>query len=245
MDSAGALLGPALAVGAMLWLANDIRSVLWVGVLPAMIAVALLVAGVREPDKVGSGSAKRIHWTDLKGLSAAYWTLVALGAIFTLARFSEAFLILRGEQTGLAMAYLPLVFIVMNSVYTAGAYPAGVLSDRMSHAHLLLTGAAVLVGSQLVLAVAGGPSAVFTGAALWGLHLALTQGLFSKLVADFAPPAFRGTAFGVFNLVSGVALLFGSVIAGALWSSIGPSATFYAGAAFAAVTAVGMAFARR
>jgi len=245
MDSVGALLGPAMAVGAMLWLANDIRNVLWVGVIPGMIAVAMLVGGVQEPEHVGSASAKRIHWTDLKKLDRPYWTIVALGAIFTLARFSEAFLILRGEQSGLPLAYVPLVFVVMNLVYTAGAYPAGVLSDRMSHTGLLLSGIGVLIGAQLLLAVSANAGSVLLGAALWGLHLALTQGLFSKLVADFAPAALRGTAFGVFNLISGVALLFGSVIAGGLWTAYGAPATFYAGAAFAAATALGMGLSRR
>ena len=239
MDSVGALLGPLLAVGCMLLMSDNIRNVLWVGVVPGFIGVALLIGGVQEPDHVGSGSAKRLRFADLQQLDRAYWLIVGLGAIFTLARFSEAFLILRGQQAGFPVAYLPVVFVVMNVVYTAGAYPAGVLSDRMSHTGLLLSGVVVLIGSQLILAMTASPTTVLLGAALWGLHLALTQGLFSKLVADFAPAALRGTAFGVFNLISGVALLFGSVIAGALWSSFGPSATFYAGAAFAAVAAVG------
>jgi len=240
MDSVGAVLGPVFAVGCMLLFANNIQSVLWVAVVPAMIAVALLIWGVKEPDQVGSGNAKRIRMADLKELPSGYWLIVGLGAIFTLARFSEAFLILRGQQAGMPLAYLPVVFIVMNVVYTAGAYPAGVASDNMSHTTLLLSGVAVLIAADLVLATAGGPASVLLGVALWGVHLALTQGLFSKLVADFAPAALRGTAFGVFNLISGVALLGGSVIAGGLWNYYGAPATFYVGASFAAATAVGM-----
>ena len=240
MDSVGAVLGPIFAVGCMLLFANNIQSVLWVGVVPGMIAVALLIGGVKEPDQVGSGSAKRIRMADLKELPSGYWLIVGLGAIFTLARFSEAFLILRGQQAGMPLAYLPVVFIVMNVVYTAGAYPAGVASDKMSHTALLLSGVAVLIAADLVLATAEGPASVLVGVALWGVHLALTQGLFSKLVADFAPADLRGTAFGVFNLISGVALLGGSVIAGGLWNYYGAPATFYVGAAFAAATAVGM-----
>jgi len=240
MDSVGAVLGPMLAVGAMLLMAGNIQNVLWIGTVPGFIAVALLVFGVQEPKQVGGGIAKPIRLADLKRLDPGYWLIVGLGAVFTLARFSEAFLILRGQQAGIPLAYLPVVFIVMNVVYTAGAYPAGVLSDRMSSNHLLLSGIAVLVASELILATAAGTAPVLAGAALWGLHLALTQGLFSKLVADLAPAALRGTAFGVFNLISGVALLAGSVIAGVLWSAFGSSATFYAGAAFAAATAVGM-----
>jgi MFS family permease len=228
----------------MLLLSNNIRSVLWVGAVPGLIAVTLLIVGVQEPDQTGSPTTKRIRMADLTRLGRAYWVIVVLGAIFSLARFSEAFLVLRSEQGGVPLAYLPVVFIVMNVVYTAGAYPAGVLSDRMSHHGLLLSGVAVLIAAQLMLAMSPNIGSVLSGAALWGLHLALTQGLFSKLVADFAPAVLRGTAFGMFNLVSGIALLFGSVIAGALWTSFGPSATFYAGAAFAAATAVGMALMR-
>ena len=240
MDSVGAVLGPVLAIGAMLLLAGRIQNVLWVATVPGLIAVALLVFGVQEPRQVGGGIAKPIRLADVKRLDRAYWLIVALGAVFTLARFSEAFLILRGQQAGLRLEYLPAVLIVMNVVYTAGAYPAGVASDRMSHTNLLLSGAAVLIAAQLILATAASATPVLLGAALWGLHLALTQGLFSKLVADYAPATLRGTAFGVFNLISGVALLAGSVIAGVLWSAFGPSATFYAGAAFAAATAIGM-----
>jgi len=240
MDSVGAVVGPVFAVGAMMLFANNIQSVLWVGVVPGLIAVALLIGGVKEPDQVGSGSAKRIRMADLKELPSGYWLIVGLGAIFTLARFSEAFLILRGQQAGMPLAYLPVVFIVMNVVYTAGAYPAGVASDKMSHTALLLSGVTVLIAADLVLATAGGPASVLVGVALWGVHLALTQGLFSKLVADFAPADLRGTAFGVFNLISGVALLGGSVIAGGLWNYYGAPATFYVGAAFAAATAVGV-----
>ena len=246
MDSAGALLGPALAVGCMLLMANDIQNVLWIAVVPGIISVALLIGGVQEPDHVGSGQSKRLRFADLKKLEPAYWWIVSLGAIFTLARFSEAFLVLRGNQAQLPPAYLPVVFIVMNLVYTIGAYPAGVLSDRLSHKGLLLSGVVVLIGSQLLLAIPEATAVtVLSGAGLWGLHLALTQGLFSKLVADFAPAELRGTGFGFFNLVSGVALLIGSVIAGALWTAIGAPATFLAGAGFAALTALGMLFMRR
>lgn len=244
MDSVGALLGPALALGGMLLLGNNIQGVLWIGVFPGFIAVSLLVVGVQEPNQSSTTTVKPIRMADLKQLDRAYWVIVVLGAIFSLARFSEAFLVLRSEQGGLPLAYMPVVFIVMNVVYTAGAYPAGVLSDRMSHHGLLLSGVAVLIAAQVILAMSASIGSILAGAALWGLHLALTQGLFSKLVADFAPSALRGTAFGVFNLVSGVSLLFGSVIAGALWTSFGPSTTFYTGAAFAAATALGMGLTR-
>jgi MFS family permease len=165
---------------------------------------------------------------------------VLLGAVFTLARFSEAFLVLRAQDIGLALGYVPLVMIVMNLFYASFAYPAGVAGDRLSPRLLLLGGLALLFAADLLLAAAASPLPVLVGAALWGLHMAFTQGLLSKLVADAAPVALRGTAFGVFNLVSGGALLLASVIAGALWGILGAPATFVAGAAFAAAAAAGL-----
>jgi MFS family permease len=170
----------------------------------------------------------------------SYWLIVLLGAVFTLARFSEAFLVLRAQNVGLELGFVPLVLIAMNVVYAAAAYPAGVAADCMSRWTLLLLGLAILVIADLVLAMAATPRQVFAGAALWGLHMGFTQGLLSKLVADNTPALLRGTAFGIFNLVSGVAMLLASVVAGALWELVGPSATFIAGAAFAAIAALGI-----
>jgi MFS family permease len=176
----------------------------------------------------------------------SYWLIVLLGAVFTLARFSEAFLVLRAQNVGLELGFVPLVLIAMNVIYAAAAYPAGVAADRMSRWTLLLLGLAMLILADLVLALARAPWQVFAGAALWGLHMGLTQGLLSKLVADSAPAELRGSAFGIFNLVSGVALLIASVVAGSLWELVGPSATFIAGAVFAAIAAMGiLAYQRR
>ena len=242
LDSAGALIGPLLAVGLMIWLANDIRAVMWVAVVPAFIAVALLMRYVREPardhaqDRIGS----RLTLADARRLPLRYWLVVLLGAVFTLARFSEAFLVLRAQDVGLGLAYVPLVMIVMNVLYAAAAYPAGAAADRFRPRMLLLIGLAVLVAADILLALAASPLLVFAGAALWGLHMAFTQGLLSKLVSDTAPADLRGTGFGIFNLVSGGALLAASVIAGALWSVLGAPATFLAGGAFAAVASVGL-----
>jgi MFS family permease len=185
-----------------------------------------------------------LTFTDVRRLSVRYWLVVALAAVFTLARFSEAFLILRAQDVGLAIGYVPLIMIVMNVVYAAVAYPAGVAADRMSARKLVVLGLAVLIIADVVLALAASPGVAFAGAAFWGLHMALTQGLLSKLVADTAPAELRGTAFGIFNLVSGGALLLASVIAGTLWSEFGASATFVAGAIFAAVAALGLLFFR-
>jgi MFS family permease len=248
LDSIGAFLGPLLAVLAMSWFANDIRTVLWFGVAPAIIAVALLIVFVREPEQyhVGEGPPRtQLSVASVKQLPRGYWLIVQLGAVFTLARFSEAFLVLRAQSLGLAVAFVPAVMIVMNVAYAGIAYPAGVASDRLSRRTLLIVGLAMLVIADLVLAGATAPAHAFVGSAFWGLHMGLTQGLLSKLVADTAPATLRGTAFGVFNLVSGVALLLASVIAGALWNTVGPSGTFVAGAVFALLGMIGLAVVAR
>ena len=242
LDSVGALLGPLLAVVLMLLLSNDIRAVMWVAVVPAFIAVALLLIYVREPERIEADGSKRKPLTlaDAKRLPQRYWLVVLLGSVFTLARFSEAFLVLRAVDVGLGLGYVPLVMIVMNLFYAGAAYPAGAAADHMSQRTLVIIGLVLLIAADIVLAYAGSPLIVFAGAALWGLHMAFTQGLLSKLVADTASTELLGTGFGIFNLVSGVALLLASVIAGSLWSALGASATFLAGAAFAIMAAIGL-----
>ena len=242
LDSVGAFVGPLLAIGLMFWFANDIRAVFWVAVIPAFLAVALLVVGVREPvDEARTAASRRkLRLRDAQQLPLRYWLVVAMGALFALARFSEAFLVLRALDTGIAVAYVPVIMVVMNVAYSLFAYPAGAAADRLSARKLLVWGLGVLVAADLVLALGTSPVAALVGAALWGLHMALTQGLLSKLVADTAPAQLRGSAFGVFNLVSGLALILASTIAGYLWSTIGASATFLAGALFAALTAAGL-----
>lgn len=242
LDSVGALIGPLLAVLLMIWLANDIRTVLWIAVVPAFIAVTVLIIYVREPERTNATSFVRTPLTlaDTKRLPLRFWFVVLLGAVFTLARFSEAFLVLRAQDVGLELAYIPLVMIIMNVFYAGAAYPAGAAADRISHKTLLLLGLILLIVADCFMAFATSSLLVFIGAAFWGLHMAFTQGLLSKLVADTAPSALLGTAFGIFNLISGGALLLASVIAGSLWSSIGASATFMAGAAFATVATLGL-----
>jgi len=242
LDSVGAFIGPLLAVIFMLWFANDIKAVLWVAVIPAFIAVFLLIAAVREPgskDPVAQ-SKSRLSWRDSRRLPLRFWLVVALGAVFTLARFSEAFLILRAQDVGLALGYVPVIMIVMNIFYSVFAYPAGHAADRLSARKLLVSGLALLIVADIVLAMAMSPWVTFLGAAFWGLHMALTQGLLAKLVADTAPEDLRGTAFGVFNFVTGVSLFLASLIAGSLWTAFGAPATFYAGAGFALLAATGL-----
>ncbi|PKO86390.1 MAG: MFS transporter [Betaproteobacteria bacterium HGW-Betaproteobacteria-12] len=243
LDTVGAFVGPLLAVGLMLLWANDFRAVFWVAVIPGLLAVALLIFGVREPARpAGEPRTNPIRKANLKRLSAAYWWVVGVGAVFTLARFSEAFLVLRAQQGGIAVALVPLVMVAMNLVYAASAYPFGKLSDRISHPRLLALGLAVLIAADLVLATNDHWLTVLIGVMLWGIHMGMTQGLLATMVADTAPADLRGTAYGFFNLMSGLAMLAASVIAGLLWDRLGASFTFYAGAAFCGVALVGLAW---
>jgi len=245
LDSLGALLGPLLAMALLLWFTPDLRSAMWIAVVPALIAVALLFFTVHETTHEAGSVSSPIRLSDAGRLPLRYWLVVILGALFTLARFSEAFLLLRAEDVGVGLSYVPLVMVVMNLCYAGVAYPAGAAADRMSQRWLILLGLGLLIAADLILALAPTISGVFIGAALWGLHMALTQGLLSKLVADTAPAALLGTGFGLFHLVSGGALLLASLIAGGLWNSFGAPVTFLAGALFAGSAAIGLLLAMR
>jgi len=241
LDTVGAFLGPLLAVGLMLLWANDFRAVFWVAVIPGVLAVGLLLFGVQEPERhTGAKRSNPISRENLRRLSPAYWWVVGIGALFTLARFSEAFLVLRAEQGGISLAFVPLVMVAMNLIYAASAYPFGKLADRMSHTQLLTYGLFVLLVADLVLASSNHWSIVLLGVGLWGVHMGMTQGLLATMVADAAPADLRGTAFGFFNLMSGIAMLIASVTAGLLWDQLGAAFTFYAGAAFCLLTLIGL-----
>ena len=246
LDTVGAFTGPLLAVGLMLLWADDFRAVFWVAIIPGVLAVALLFFGVREPVRHRREKpVNPIHWRELKRLSRAYWWVVAIGAIFTLARFSEAFLVLRAQQGGLPMAWVPLVLVAMNLVYAASAYPFGKLSDNMSHTKLLAFGLIVLMSADVVLAYSQSWGVVFLGVALWGLHMGITQGLLATMVADTAPADLRGSAFGFFNLLSGLTMLIASALAGLLWDRLGAAFTFHAGALFCVLALGAIAIKRR
>ena len=247
LDTVGAFIGPGMAIAFMALLADNFRAVFWIAVIPAFLSVAVIVLFVREPRGPAKKKEARAPLTraDLKKLDLAYWVVVAVAAVFTLARFSEAFLLLRAKSVGMTLTLVPSVMVVMSVVYALSAWPAGVLSDRIGRYRLLLSGFALLILADLVLAFAGGVTAVMIGVALWGLHMGLTQGLLQALVADTAPERLRGTAFGVFNLVSGLAMLCASIIAGALWDVIGPDGTFIAGAVFTAIALTALPFAHR
>ncbi len=236
LDTVGAFVGPLLAMGLMLLWANDFQAVFWVAVIPAVLCVALLFLGVQEPSRPASAvRTNPISRDNLARLSAQYWWVVAIGAVFTLARFSEAFLVLRTQQGGLPLAWTPAVLIAMNVIYAACAYPFGKLADKMRHTTLLAWGCFLLIGADALLAYSNQGVWVWAGIVLWGLHMAMTQGLLAIMVADTAPENLRGTAYGFFNLVSGLAMLVASGVAGLLWDQWGASFTFMAGIAFSAL----------
>jgi MFS family permease len=242
MDTVGAFAGPLAAMALMAVTHDNFRLVFWVAVVPAVLCVLLIVFGVEEPDSTRPVAQARlpISRTTLGRLPARFWWVVAFAVVLTLARFSEAFLLLRAQTLGLAVTWVPVILIVMNAVYAASAYPFGALSDNGSQRRLLTWGIFFLIAADLLLALAGNIWMVGLGAAIWGLHMGATQGLLSALVSAAAPADLRGTAFGLFNLASGVALLAASVIAGGLWTVVGPAMTFYAGAAFSTVALLGL-----
>lgn len=235
LDTAGAFIGPLVAVGLMLLWANDFRSVFWVAVIPGVMAVVLLVFGVREPaHRQTEARTNPIRRDNLQRLDSAYWWVVGIGSVFTLARFSEAFLVLRAQQGGMSIAFVPLVMVAMNLVYAVSAYPFGKLSDRMGHTKLLVSGLIVLIAADLVLAMNDHWGIVILGVALWGLHMGMTQGLLAAMIAGTSPADLRGTAYGFFNLACGLAMLLASVLAGIVWDKFGAQFTFYVGAMCAA-----------
>lgn len=240
LDSLGSLAGPALAIS-LLWLFHDdVRLVLWMAPWPALVAVAVMWVCVTEPPSGPAPRSNPLSLANLRRFPPRYWAIVLFGALFTLARFSEAFLVLSAQHSGLRIGLLPAVLIIMNIIYMLGAYPAGTSSDRRGSLPLLIGGLGVLFAADLVLALATTPAMVLAGAGLWGLHMALTQGTLTKLVADAVPPDLRGTGFGVFNLIVGVFAFFASFLAGELWAASGPAATFSASAAFTALAAIGL-----
>ena len=240
MDTVGAFAGPMIAIGLMTALAFDIRAVFWVACVPALVAVLVLLFGVREPDGVPKQSGSRNPFAGFRARDypKQFWALVGLVLMFTLMRFSEAFLVLRAQDAGLSSNWSPLTLVVMSATYLLTAYPAGRLSDRMSRHVLLALGCVVMLVADLMLAFATSLPWVMLGIALWGVHMGLTEGLIAALTADYAPEKLRGSAFGVVNLARGVMALLASALAGGLWTWSGPTATFITGAGLAVLTAL-------
>jgi len=242
LDTIGAFAGPLLAIAIMWQTANNFTAVFWVAVIPAFLSFLLIAFAVREPQRSANLRKIRnpISRAELSRLSGPYWWLTGISSAFTLARFSEAFLILKAQEAGLPMAFGPAVLVAMNAVYAFSAYPAGVLADRMDRWTIVTVGIAVLIAADLVLACTQGVTGVILGVMIWGLHMGLTQGLLAALVADAAPAELRGTAFGMFNLSCGVATLLASILAGALWDLAGPQAAFLGGGGFALLALLGL-----
>ena len=245
LDSVGAVLGPVLAVLLMLSFSGGIRAALWVAVIPAVLAVLVLAFLLREPAQKKAITREPLDWSKGKQLPGRYWLIVAVGAIFTAARFSDSFLVLRARDIGLSASYAPMIMVVVSSVYAAGSYPAGAASDRMSPRSLLLIGLGFLIGADVVLGLGRSIVLLFAGGALWGVHMALTQGVFAKIVADFVPVDLRGTGFGIFDLARGLGFVIANVIAGWWWRRYGPPAAFFSAAAFATIAGIGLSVATR
>jgi MFS family permease len=242
LDTIGAFVGPLAAIGLMVLTVSNFTVVFWIAVIPAFLAFGLMIFGVEEPARKDDAAPRpRLHWSDTKRLTAAFWAVVAVATVLTLARFSEAFLVLRSQNVGLSIALVPAVMVVMNVAYALAAYPAGVVSDRLGRNGILALGIVFLTIADVVLAFGATIPLMMFGVVFWGLHMGFTQGLLATLVADTAPVELRGIAFGMFNLVTGTVLLIASVLAGWLWDAFGPTATFLAGAVFSGFAALIMA----
>lgn len=240
LDALGAVAGPTLAIGAMIYFSDHMREVFWIALVPAVLSVTILITFVQEPERKMQAGAKRLNFADLRELRWAFWGVVVIGAVLTLARFSEAFLVLRASDMGLPLALVPLVMIVMSIAYSASSYPAGRWSDGTGRRKVLLVGIGFLLVSDVVLALASHLVMVFAGVVLWGLHMGFTQGLLAAMVTDVSPERLRGTALGLFNLVSGIVMLAASLLAGLLWDRIGPIGTFGAGAILSIIALCGL-----
>lgn len=247
LDTMGAFSGPLLAVGLMWLFVGNFQMVFWIAVIPAFLSVAVLIAGVHEPASTGERRPARmpLHRAELARLGRSYWSIVVVATVFTLARFSEAFLLLRANEFGVPTATVPLVLVLIGVTYSVSSYPVGILSDRMDRKRLLMVGMLLLAAADVILALAPGLAVATIGVALWGLHMGFTQGILAALVADASPKDLRGTAFGVLNLVTGLALLAASVLAGTLWQAYGSFATFLVGAAFAMVALLALGSIRK
>lgn len=245
LDSLGAVIGPILAVLLMLWFSGGIRAAMWVAVIPAVLSVIVLGLLVREPERKHAAKREPLDWSKAKQLPPRFWLIVAVGVIFTAARFSDSFLVLRARDIGFSASYAPVIIVVLNSVYAAGSYPAGAASDRISPRTMLLIGFSFLIAADIALALGHFIAPILAGGVLWGLHMALTQGVFSKIVAENVPADLRGTGFGIFDLARGAAFVIANMIAGYWWKTVGPPAAFFSAAVFATIAGIGLATATR
>jgi MFS family permease len=235
LDTVGALLAPIVAVALMFAFSDDIRTVFWVAMIPAVAAVILILVALREPEVHSAPRQPQALLAGFRDINRQTRRVLAVAFLVMLARFSEGFLILRGIDIGLSPAVSPLVMVVFSLGFLALAYPAGALSDSTNPRSILVGGIAVLIAGNLILAQDWGVAGLITGVLLWGAHMALTQGILARMIADSAPPQLRATSFGAFYFVTGIATLLASVAAGLIWDREGAPATFIASAAVAAV----------
>ena len=238
LDTVGALLAPIAAAGLMIWLAGDIRSIFWIAVIPAFVSVAIALLYLREPEKEVAPPRPPPLLRSFREVDRNCRRIILVAFLFTLARFSEGFLVLKAVESGVSLTLAPLILVVFNLSYVLLSYPAGMLSDRRDPRAILTAGILLLVSGNVVLAMVPGLVGLLLGVALWGGHMALTQGLFAKLIANAAPAHLRATSFGLFHVATGVGLLLASIGGGLLWDRDGSSATFLASAAVAAAAGV-------
>ena len=244
-DTAGAVVGPILAVLLMLSFSGEIRAAMWVAVVPALLAVVVVASMVREPKQKQGSVREPFDWGKARELPSRYWLIVIVGIIFTAARFSDSFLVLRARDIGFSASYAPMIIVVLSCVAAAGSYPAGAAADRVHPRILLIAGLGFLVAADLVIGFSHSIALLLVGGAFWGLHLAFTQGVFSKLIAEFTPSDLRGTGFAIFDLGRGVAFVIANTVAGYWWKASGPSATFFSAAIFATIAGFGLAYSTR
>ena len=235
LDTVGALIAPLAAVGLMILFVEDIRAVFWIAVIPAALSFLLALIAVKEPAANLAVATFQPLFHGFRDLERPVRRLLAVVFLFSLARFSEWFLILRALDVGVSPVLSPLALVAFNVGFLALAYPAGALSDRMSPRSILMAGMGVLVVANFLLAQDIGLLGLTVGILLWGAHMALTQGIFARMVADVAPDHLRATSFGAFYFVSGIGTLLASLAAGFIWDRDGAATTFIAGAGAAAV----------
>ncbi len=236
LDAAGAFVGPLLATLLLLLWTEDLRSIFWIALIPGAACLALILFGV-EDNVTPTVNTKRIAWKDLKSvMTPAFVQLVILGTLFSLARFSNAFIVLRAAAIGIEHAWIPMAVVLMNITFSLSSYPFGKLADKLNPMKLLALGMVLLALANLLFAYAENYRILAAGIVLFGMHLGATQGIFSTIISEIAPSEVRATAFGIFNFFSGLALLASGLVAGSLWEYMGAQYCFGGGVVFALIT---------
>jgi MFS family permease len=239
LDTLGAVLGPIFAIIILYLTTNNFRLVLWFAVIPAVLCIVVLIFGVKESTLKKNISRKKSYFLfeNFLKITPVIWLFFLTVFILNLGHFSEAFLLLRSQEIGLKVSFIPVVFVVMNVAYAIVAVPFGHLADRGGFFILIVCGFLILVLADIILALTNSVGWMFVGIIFWGIHLGMTQGLLLAMISKLSPLELRGTSFGLFHAISGVALLTASLIAGYLWQY------YYSGLIFfvsAIITLVGI-----